>query len=78
MKQLLDALQHCHSLNISHRFILIFNLLTFGRDVKLENILIKHTKTGLVVKLADFGEASMFKVMNDFCGSLHYADPKIL
>ena len=48
------------------------------RDVKLENILIKHTKTGLVVKLADFGEASMFQVMNDFCGSLHYADPKIL
>jgi serine/threonine protein kinase len=43
IRQVMEALYHCHSLHVFHR------------DVKLENILI--SEHGQIVKLADFGKA---------------------
>ncbi len=61
IKQLLSALEYCHSLDIIHRypFTLYKKPYTFLRDIKLENILVNKTKTGYQLKLADFGEATV-------------------
>lgn len=63
--QILDAVNHCHSIGIYHR------------DLKPENILVADR--GLTVKLADFGLATKEYVTSDFgCGSTFYMSPGIL
>lgn len=66
-KEILEAVEHCHTKNIVHR------------DLKCENILFDKD---MVVKLSDFGfartinpEANQLKT---HCGSLAYAAPEIV
>jgi Protein kinase domain len=65
-KQIIQALEFCHSIGVSHR------------DIKLENVLLdeKHN-----VKLIDFGFSTFIsseKKVQLFCGTLNYMAPEIL
>lgn len=63
--QILDAVEHCHSLGIYHR------------DLKPENILV--TNHGDTVKLADFGLATSEDRSEEYgCGSTFYMSPECL
>ncbi|KAI1259839.1 hypothetical protein F5Y18DRAFT_284555 [Xylariaceae sp. FL1019] len=66
-RQLLDALEYCHSFKICHR------------DLKPENILM-HSNG--VVKIADFGMAAIQQspthALRTSCGSPHYAAPELI
>lgn len=66
-RQLMGALEYCHSLNICHR------------DLKPENILLKGNGQ---VKIADFGMAALQQnphhQLQTACGSPHYAAPELL
>ncbi|KAH6646969.1 hypothetical protein BKA67DRAFT_684429 [Truncatella angustata] len=66
-RQILSALDYCHSFNICHR------------DLKPENILL--TTTGQV-KIADFGMAAIQQSpshkLKTACGSPHYAAPELV
>lgn len=60
--QILDAVQHCHSLGIYHR------------NLKPENFLVADQ--GMTIKLGDFSLASTEKHTSNFgCGSLFYMSP---
>jgi serine/threonine protein kinase len=66
MRQILSAVEYCHSLLIVHR------------DLKPENLLLDGD---LNIKITDFGLSSVIvpgKKFSASCGSLHYACPEIL
>ncbi|RKF64469.1 putative serine threonine-protein kinase gin4 [Erysiphe neolycopersici] len=66
-RQILSAVEYCHSFNICHR------------DLKPENILL--TSSGQV-KIADFGMAALHQTpghqLSTSCGSPHYAAPELI
>ncbi|KAL2133332.1 hypothetical protein VTI74DRAFT_2527 [Chaetomium olivicolor] len=66
-RQIMTALEYCHSFNICHR------------DLKPENILLKANGQ---IKIADFGMAALQQNPNHqlrtACGSPHYAAPELL
>ncbi|TEA11049.1 putative serine/threonine-protein kinase HSL1 [Colletotrichum sidae] len=66
-RQMMSALQYCHSFNICHR------------DLKPENILLTSQHK---VKIADFGMAALHQSSDHrlvtACGSPHYAAPELL
>ncbi|KAI0152947.1 hypothetical protein GGR57DRAFT_152602 [Xylariaceae sp. FL1272] len=66
-RQLLDALEYCHSFKICHR------------DLKPENILMQSNG---IVKIADFGMAAIQQSpthgLRTSCGSPHYAAPELI
>ncbi|KAK4155133.1 hypothetical protein C8A00DRAFT_42187 [Chaetomidium leptoderma] len=66
-RQIMTALEYCHSFNICHR------------DLKPENILLKGNGQ---IKIADFGMAALQQNPNHqlrtACGSPHYAAPELL
>ena len=66
-RQIMTALDYCHSFNICHR------------DLKPENILLKSNGQ---IKIADFGMAALQQGPNHqlrtACGSPHYAAPELL
>ena len=66
MRQLLEAVEYCHSMNIVHR------------DLKPENILLDDTMN---VKLSDFGFATILSEgdeLTDLCGTPGYLAPEVL
>ncbi|EAQ89890.1 hypothetical protein CHGG_06509 [Chaetomium globosum CBS 148.51] len=66
-RQIMTALEYCHTFNICHR------------DLKPENILLKANGQ---IKIADFGMAALQQNPNHqlrtACGSPHYAAPELL
>ena len=67
MNQVIQALKHCHSMNVLHR------------DIKPENLFFNADKT--VLKLGDFGMAmqlSKGKRLSKLCGTLEYVSPEML
>ncbi|KAI6356017.1 hypothetical protein MCOR25_008016 [Pyricularia grisea] len=66
-RQIMSALEYCHSYGICHR------------DLKPENILLKSNGQ---IKIADFGMAALHQgprtPLWTFCGSPHYAAPELL
>lgn len=66
MRQIISAVEYCHSLLVVHR------------DLKPENLLLDDK---LNIKISDFGLSNVMtpgKKFSTFCGSLHYACPEIL
>jgi len=66
MRQIVSAIEYCHSLLIVHR------------DLKPENLLLDEDGN---IKISDFGLSNIIvpgKRFSTFCGSLHYASPEIL
>lgn len=66
MRQIISAVEYCHSLLVIHR------------DLKPENLLLDDK---LNIKITDFGLSNIMepgKKFSTFCGSLHYACPEIL
>ena len=66
-RQVVLAIAHCHSLNITHR------------DIKLENILMNDTQTR--IKLIDFGFSTRIpsdRQIKIFCGTPNYMAPEIV
>ena len=67
--QIVNGVEELHKLEVTHR------------DLKLENLLLKNTPQGLVVKIADFGLSDTHdngKLLTTPCGSPCYAAPEII
>ncbi|KAL4488264.1 hypothetical protein ABPG73_001675 [Tetrahymena malaccensis] len=69
MKQILGAVNYCHSKNICHR------------DLKPENILYESNKPGALIKLVDFGTSIAYnpqEKMKQQFGTPYYIAPEVL
>ncbi|KAL7681336.1 putative protein kinase domain, NAD(P)-binding domain superfamily [Plasmopara halstedii] len=71
LKQMLLALNYCHSMGQVHR------------DIKAENVLLhKNDDASLIVKLADFGLSEELQVANNgqatICGTPQYLSPELV
>ncbi len=69
MKQILSAVNYCHSKNIVHR------------DLKPENLLYDTDLPGASLKVIDFGTSQVYdpaKKMNQTYGTPYYIAPEIL
>lgn len=68
LRQIAEALNHIHSLNIAHN------------DVKLENIVLTKSSKKNFVKLVDFGFAreNCDKMITMICGTPNYMSPELL
>ncbi len=67
-KQILEAVEYCHGIGISHR------------DLKPDNILIANDSP-VKIKITDFGLAKISDaatVMKTFCGTLAYVAPEVI
>ena len=65
-KQIINALEFCHSIGVTHR------------DIKLENVLLDETHR---IKLIDFGFSTYIlneRKIHVFCGTSNYMAPEIL
>jgi myosin-light-chain kinase len=68
-KQMLQAMDYVHKLNIAHR------------DIKAENFMLSEPNVNSAVKMIDFGMACKFKpdqVLTELCGSPHYLSPELI
>ena len=69
MKQLLSAVNYCHSNNIVHR------------DLKPENILLEQDRDLEKIKIVDFGTSLMFdpeRNMDEKLGTAYYIAPEVI
>ena len=70
LHQILSAIAYCHGHNVVHR------------DMKLENCLLKERSARSLVKIIDFGLASLLAVtgqrMHDVLGTPYYIAPEII
>lgn len=69
MKQVLSAINYCHSKNIVHR------------DLKPENLLLDKDESNPKIKIIDFGTSSVFdpeQTMSQKFGTPYYIAPEVL
>jgi len=80
-KQILSAVDHCHSFGVIHRDLKLENILVFDKHRK-QNYTTGEEKTFYQIKLADFGLANTIEhddhLLRTFCGSLLYAAPEVV
>lgn len=68
-KQMLQATEYIHNINIAHR------------DIKAENFMFAEPCIHSKVKMIDFGMATKFQpnqVLTELCGSPHYLSPELI
>lgn len=78
-KQIVLAIEHCHSRNVVHRGTSFHMHFLIVLDLKLENILLDVKNN---IKLADFGFSTSLQngkqTLTSRCGSPMYAAPEVL